>query len=149
MNDDIKKNMQKIINDVEIQQDMKVLKKYAKKSGTRKDPLTQIKIDEDNLKHKAQQAQIDSIPILEGIKKNTDYLKNITVLLHETNANQKQTQELILSILEIAQAKDKEEANNKFKLALNKILKVAETGSNIATLFNFAEAIFDTVNKLF
>ena len=74
-----------------------------------------------NLLNRANKATLDSLEVLKQIEMNTEYLKDIVDLLSVNNDNQKELSELVQSILNIAKAPDKEEAQSRYRSVMKHI----------------------------
>ena len=82
------------------------------------------------LVNKANQATLDSLEVLKQIEMNTAYLKDIVELLDTNNEHQKELNEMVQSILSIAKAPDKEEAQSRYKSVMKKIGDFATISSS-------------------
>lgn len=83
--------------------------------------LKQLPRPDTKLTNKANQATLDSLEVLKQIEMNTAYLKDIVDLLNVSNDNQKELNDMVQSILNIAKAPDKEEAQNRYRKVMQKI----------------------------
>ena len=100
-----------------------------------------------DLINKANKATLDSLEVLKQIEMNTEYLKDIVDLLSVNNENQKELSELVQSILNIAKAPDKEEAQSRYRSVMKHIgnfstittstLNVVKLSSLAATILQF------------
>lgn len=83
--------------------------------------LKQLPRPDAELTNKANQATLDSLEVLKQIEMNTAYLKDIVDLLNVSNDNQKELNDMVQSILNIAKAPDKEEAQSRYRKVMQKI----------------------------
>ncbi|MDU0332092.1 hypothetical protein RW092_18100 [Paenibacillus sp. 3LSP] len=82
---------------------------------------------------------------LQGIEKNTGGIAEIVKLVHLSNEKQDQVIELLTEIMSISAAKTKEEAQNKFSKALNKINNLGATVESIQTLIGLLNTVYNSV----
>lgn len=73
------------------------------------------------LTDKANEAVIESLKVLRKIEMNTEYIKDVVSLLSVNNEHQKELKGLVQSILLIAEAPDKEEAETRYRSVMKKI----------------------------
>lgn len=100
--------------------------------------------ERNQLQDKANQANIDSLKVLKEIKMNTDYLRGIVDLLNVNNTHQKELNEMVQSILNIAKSTDKEEANTRYRSVMKKIGDFAAVTSstvNVVKLSSLAAMV--------
>lgn len=101
-----------------------------------------------HLEDDAHKADIESLEVLKEIKMNTDYLRSIVELLDTNNEYQKEQNEMVKGILNIAKAPDKEEARSRYNTVMKKIGDYAAASLltlNVVKLSSLAA----TVLKLF
>lgn len=89
--------------------------------------------------------QKEANEFLQQIVENTSVLKELVEINRNTQLSAEKLTELMMEINLVAQAKSKEEADNLFKKAINKINVSGETASNIASLVNLLSAIYNAV----
>ena len=100
--------------------------------------------DRKALEDNAHQASIDSLEVLKRIEMNTAYLKDIVDLLNTSNEHQKELNEMIQSILNIAKSPDKSEAQSRYRSVMKKIgdfATVTSSALNIAKLSALAATV--------
>ena len=104
----------------------------------------------EKLAHKQQldidskKAVVDSLEVLKRIEMNTSYLKNIVELLDTSNENQKEINEMVQSILAIAKAPDKKEAETRYRSVMKKIgdfATITSSAINVAKLSSLAATV--------
>ena len=108
------------------------------------DEAMQQMADRKALEDNAHQASIDSLEVLKRIEMNTAYLKDIVDLLNTSNEHQKELNEMIQSILNIAKSPDKSEAQSRYRSVMKKIgdfATVTSTALNIAKLSALAATV--------
>lgn len=100
--------------------------------------------DRQALEDNANQASIDSLEVLKKIEMNTAYLKNIVELLNTNNDHQKELNEMVQSILDIAKSPDKTEAQNRYRSVMKKIgdfATISSSALNIVKLSSLASVV--------
>lgn len=100
--------------------------------------------DRQALEDNANQASIDSLEVLKKIEMNTAYLKNIVELLNSDNEHQKELNEMVEKILDIAKSPDKEEAQNRYRSVMSKIgdfATITSSALNIVKLTSLATMV--------
>ena len=108
------------------------------------DEAMQQMADRKALEDSAHQASIDSLEVLKRIEMNTAYLKDIVDLLNTSNEHQKELNEMIQSILNIAKSPDKSEAQSRYRSVMKKIgdfATVTSSALNIAKLSALAATV--------
>ena len=108
------------------------------------DEAMQQMADRKALEDNAHQASIDSLEVLKRIEMNTAYLKDIVDLLNTSNEHQKELNEMIQSILNIAKSPDKSEAQSRYRSVMKKIgdfATVTSSALNIAKLSALAATV--------
>lgn len=83
---------------------------------------------------------------LKEIADNTSVLKQIMDIAQDSALDQKEQKIVLHSILEIAEAKDKQEADAKFKKAMITIGEYAEVANSLASMTTLAVTIFNALN---
>lgn len=99
----------------------------------------------DRLDQQAKQSEVEALEVLKQIETNTSYLRDIADLVSASNEHQKELTELVNSILDIAKAPDKREANTRYRSVMKRIgdfATVTTSGINIAKLVQLATAMF-------
>lgn len=105
---------------------------------------TQKMADRQNLEDSANQASIDSLEVLKKIEMNTAYLKDIVELLDTSNEHQKELSDMVHSILNIAKAPDKEEAQTRYRSVMQKIgdfATISSSALNVVKLSSLAATV--------
>ena len=108
------------------------------------DEAMQQMADRKALEDNAHQASIDSLEVLKRIEMNTAYLKDIVDMLNTSNEHQKELNEMIQSILNIAKSPDKSEAQSRYRSVMKKIgdfATVTSSALNIAKLSALAATV--------
>ncbi|OYS53876.1 hypothetical protein CBF93_04145 [Limosilactobacillus reuteri] len=78
-------------------------------------------VPDPKLTDEANKATLDSLEVLKKIEMNTAYLRDIVDLLSVNNEHQKELNDLVQSILAIAKAPDKDEAQSRYRRVMKKI----------------------------
>ncbi|MCD5423878.1 hypothetical protein [Limosilactobacillus fermentum] len=92
----------------------------------------------------SKKAVVDSLEVLKKIEMNTSYLKDIVELLDTSNENQKEINEMVQSILAIAKAPDKKEAETRYRSVMKKIgdfATITSSAINVAKLSSLAATV--------
>ena len=108
------------------------------------DEAMQQMADRKALEDNAHQASIDSLEVLKRIEMNTAYIKDIVDMLNTSNEHQKELNEMIQSILNIAKSPDKSEAQSRYRSVMKKIgdfATVTSSALNIAKLSALAATV--------
>lgn len=108
------------------------------------DEAMQQMADRKALEDNAHQASIDSLEVLKKIEMNTAYLKDIVDLLNVNNENQKELNDMVQSIIGIAKATDKEEAQSRYRSVMKKIgdfSTITSSALNIVKLSSLAATV--------
>ncbi len=103
-----------------------------------------IKRPDAKLVDDANKATLDSLEVLKKIEMNTAYLRDIVDLLSVNNEHQKELNDLVQSILAIAKAPDKDEAQNRYRRVMKKIgdfSAVTSAALNIVKLSSLATTV--------
>lgn len=101
------------------------------------------------LQDDANQATLDSLEVLKQIEMNTEYLKSIVDLLSVSNEHQKELNDMVQDILNIAKAPDKGEAQSRYRSVMKKIgdfATITTSAVNIAQLSSLALAVLKLVH---
>ena len=103
--------------------------------------LTNKMSETNKLTTDAKKANIESLEVLKRIEMNTSYLRDIVDLLNTNNEHQKDLNDMVQSILEIAKAPDKKEAQSRYRSVMKKIgdfATVTTSAVNVAQLSSLA-----------
>lgn len=92
--------------------------------------------------------QEESNKLLGKIVDNTSVLKELVEINRQTQLDTEELKDVLGAIYEVSKAKNKNEADNIFKKALNAINTSGETIDNIARLVNLLMGIYNTVNLI-
>lgn len=92
--------------------------------------------------------QEESNKLLGKIVDNTSVLKELVEINRKTQLNTEELKDVLAAIHEVSKAKNKDEADNIFKKALNTINASGETVENIARLVNLLMGLYNTVQLL-
>ncbi|WP_242363572.1 hypothetical protein [Limosilactobacillus antri] len=106
--------------------------------------LKELPRPDAELTNKANQAALDSLEVLKKIEMNTAYLKDIVDLLNVNNENQKELNDMVQSIIGIAKATDKEEAQSRYRSVMKKIgdfSTITSSALNIVKLSSLAATV--------
>lgn len=96
---------------------------------------------ENQLNVDSKKANIESLEVLKKIEMNTEYLKNIVDLLSVSNDHQKELNNLVQDILNIAKSPDEKEAQSRYRSVMKKIgdfSVITSSALNIAKLSSLA-----------
>ncbi len=96
---------------------------------------------ENQLNVDSKKANIESLEVLKKIEMNTEYLKNIVDLLSVSNEHQKELNDLVQDILNIAKSPDEKEAQSRYRSVMKKIgdfSVITSSALNIAKLSSLA-----------
>jgi len=87
------------------------------------------------------------VDLLETLK-NTAVLNELVLLVRASNLQQEMLTELVSELIEIAQAKNKEEAGSLYKKAMKRISDVVHDAESITKMASIAGQLYNTVLKL-
>lgn len=82
---------------------------------------------------------------------NTAYLKDIVDLLNTNNEHQQELNKLVTTILDIAKAPDKEEAQNRYKCVMKRIgdfATISSSALNVVKLSSLASTVLQFFMQL-
>lgn len=94
------------------------------------------------------QYKVDMLDTLKNIEKNTAVLNELVLLVRTSNLQQESLTELVSELLEIAKAKNKEEAGSRYKKAMKRISDVVHDAESITKMASIAGQLYNTVLKI-
>lgn len=94
------------------------------------------------------QYKVDLLETLKNIEKNTAALNELVLLVRASNLQLETLTEIVSELLEIATAKNKEEAGSRYKKAMKRISDVVHDAESIRKMASIAEQVYNTVLKL-
>lgn len=94
------------------------------------------------------QYKANVLDTLKNIEKNTAVLNELVLLVRASNVQQETLTEVVSELLEIAKAKNQEEAASQYKKAMKRITDIVHDAESIGKMASIAGKIYDAVLKL-
>lgn len=97
---------------------------------------------------KTQEYQQQSLAMLQSINQNTANLYTLVDLINKNNENQEELLAICSSILDIATAKSKDEAESKFTKAMSKINDTVKSADSMVKIIGWATTVYNMVSQI-
>ncbi|WP_333593658.1 hypothetical protein [Anaerospora hongkongensis] len=118
----------------------RALSQHANAEKARKDAQHEIDIRDTQYK-------TNILDTLKNIEKNTAVLNELVLLVRASNVQQETLTEIVSELLEIAKAKNKDEAASQYKKAMKRITDVVHDAESIGKMASIAGKMYDEVLK--